>query len=233
MSYLDPLFKTLGILAKNKEVYEVALTHSSVNAVSNKKHQDYERLEFLGDSMVGEVAGELCYRYHPEMQQGDLSILKSQFIRTESEADLAKAMGLVPYIKVGPSFTGKVEDNLSVLEDCFESFIGAMLLDQGLEFTHKFVWKLFEEPIKFGTILYEENPKSELQEAIQADTKETVVYKLLKEEGPDHDKIFTLGVFIDNKLIASGMGYSKQQAQTKAAAAAIRRYKTDAKKAKK
>ena len=139
MSYLDPLFKTLGILAKNKEVYEVALTHSSVNAVSNKKHQDYERLEFLGDSMVGEVAGELCYRYHPEMQQGDLSILKSQFIRTESEADLAKAMGLVPYIKVGPSFAGKVEDNLSVLEDCFESFIGAMLLDQGLEFTHKFV----------------------------------------------------------------------------------------------
>ena len=221
MSYLDPLFKTLGIEAKNKEVYEVALTHSSVNAVSNKKHQDYERLEFLGDSMVGEVAGELCYRYHPEMQQGDLSILKSQFIRTESEADLAKAMGLVPYIKVGPSFTGKVEDNLSVLEDCFESFIGAMLLDQGLEFTHKFVWRLFEEPIKFGTILYEENPKSELQEAIQADTKETVVYKLLKEEGPSNSKIYLMGVYFMGNELGRGSGRSKKEAETAAAKDAL------------
>ena len=84
--------------------------------------------------------------------------------------------------------------------------IGAMLLDQGLEFTHQFVWKLFEKPIQYGTILYEENPKSELQEAIQADTKETVVYKTLKEEGPSNNKIYTAGVYFMGSELGRGTG---------------------------
>ena len=96
-----------------------------------------------------------------------------------------------------------------------------MLLDQGLEFTYKFVWKLFEKPIQYGTILYEENPKSELQEAIQADTKETVVYKTIKEEGPSNNKIYTVGVYFMGSELGRGTGRSKKEAETAAAKDAL------------
>ena len=223
MERLDPLFEKLGITARNKDVYDVALTHSSFNAVSSKKHQDYERLEFLGDSVVGLVTGELCYRYHPEMQQGDLSVLKSQFIRTESEAGFALELGLNQFVRVGPSFYGQIEDNLSLLEDVFESFIGALFLDQGMEFTYKFVYELFEKPIKFGQIRYEKNPKSELQEAIQADTKDTVTYRTIKEEGPSNNKYYVIGVYLSDMELGRGAGRSKKEAEAAAAEDALKK----------
>lgn len=218
---LDPLFEKLGINAKNKDVYDVALTHSSFNAVSNRKHQDYERLEFLGDSVVGMVVSELCYRYHPEMQQGDLSILKSQFIRTESEAGFALSVGLGEYLRTGPSYSGNIGDNLSMLEDIFESFIGAMYLDQGKDFAYDFVYSLFEKPISHAKIEYEENPKSELQEAIQADGRETVSYRLIKEEGPSNNKVYTIGVYLMDIELGRGNGRSKKEAETAAAKDAL------------
>lgn len=218
---LDPLFEKLGITAKNKDVYDVALTHSSFNAVSNRKHQDYERLEFLGDSVVGMVVSELCYRYHPEMQQGDLSILKSQFIRTESEAGFALSVGLGSFLRTGPSYCGNIGDNYSMLEDIFESFIGALYLDQGKDFAYDFVYKLFEKPISHAKIEYEENPKSELQEAIQADARETVSYRLLKEEGPSNNKTYLMGVYLMDIELGRGSGRSKKEAETAAAKDAL------------
>ena len=112
------------------------------------------------------VTTELCFIYHPEMEQGDLSKLKSQFIRTESESEYGRKLGLDEYISVGVSFQGPVSKADRVLEDVFESFIGAVYLDQGLDFCYKFVRGIFENDIKTGEVIPDINPKNELQEAM-------------------------------------------------------------------
>jgi ribonuclease-3 len=103
------------------------------------------------------------------------------------------------------------------MEDIFESFIGALYLDQGLLFTDRFLMDLFREDIAKSDVEEEENPKSELQEAMQADHKESVTYKILSEEGPDHEKIFTSAVYFENQELGRGTGHSKKDAEVAAA----------------
>lgn len=221
MSEFSPLYRQFKILPHDEELYLLAFTHSSYNGMAGTRHQDYERLEFLGDSVIGMVTSELCYRYHPEMEQGELSILKAQFIRTQAEADYCRKLGLDQFIRVGASFQGKVSDATSVLEDVFESFIGAVFLDQGLDFTYALVRGIFEEDIKHGSIHVEENPKSALQEAMQAERKESVTYKIIAEEGPSHDKSFVAAVYFEETELGRGKGKNKKAAETAAAADAL------------
>jgi ribonuclease-3 len=181
------------------------------------KHQDYERLEFLGDSIVGMVVSELCYVLHPEMQEGDLSVLKAGFIRKDSEYAYALKLGLNAYVRASVSFQNEVNKSHKIMEDIFESFIGALYLDQGLLFTDRFLMDLFREDIAKSDVEEEENPKSELQEAMQADHKESVTYKILSEEGPDHEKIFTSAVYFENQELGRGTGHSKKDAEVAAA----------------
>lgn len=218
-----PLYRRFMILPKNEELYRLAFTHSSYNGMAGTRHQDYERLEFLGDSIVGMIVSELCYLYHPEMEQGRLSILKAQFIRSSSEANYCKKLGLNEYIKVGPSFSKEAKNNVPLLEDVFESFIGALYLDQGCDFTLNFVRKIFDEDIKNGTIDYTINPKSYLQEAMQADNKESVVYKIIEERGTPMEKVFVAAVYFEGNQIGKGEGHNKKAAETEAAKDALSR----------
>lgn len=218
-----PLYRRFMILPKNEELYRLAFTHSSYNGMAGTRHQDYERLEFLGDSIVGMIVSELCYLYHPEMEQGRLSILKAQFIRSSSEANYCKKLGLNEYIKVGPSFSKEAKNNIPLLEDVFESFIGALYLDQGCDFTLNFVRKIFDEDIKNATIDYTINPKSYLQEAMQADNKESVVYKIIEERGTPMEKVFVAAVYFEGNQIGKGEGHNKKAAETEAAKDALSR----------
>lgn len=218
-----PLYRRFMILPKNEELYCLAFTHSSYNGMAGTRHQDYERLEFLGDSIVGMIVSELCYLYHPEMEQGRLSILKAQFIRSSSEANYCKKLGLNEYIKVGPSFSKEAKNNVPLLEDVFESFIGALYLDQGCDFTLNFVRKIFDEDIKNATIDYTINPKSYLQEAMQADNKESVVYKIIEERGTPMEKVFVAAVYFEGNQIGKGEGHNKKAAETEAAKDALSR----------
>ncbi len=218
-----PLYRRFMILPKNEELYRLAFTHSSYNGMAGTRHQDYERLEFLGDSIVGMIVSELCYLYHPEMEQGRLSILKAQFIRSSSEAAYCKKLGLNEYIKVGPSFSKEAKNNIPLLEDVFESFIGALYLDQGCDFTLNFVRKIFDEDIKNATIDYTINPKSYLQEAMQADNKESVVYKIIEERGTPMEKVFVAAVYFEGNQIGKGEGHNKKAAETEAAKDALSR----------
>lgn len=217
------LYRRFAILPKNEELYRLAFTHSSYNGMAGTRHQDYERLEFLGDSVVGMVVSELCYLYHPEMEQGQLSILKAQFIRSSSEADYCKKLGLNEYIKVGPSFSKEAKNNVSLLEDVFESFVGAVYLDQGCDFTLNFVRKIFDVDIKNAKIDYAINPKSYLQEAMQADNKESVTYKIIEERGTPMEKVFVAAVYFEGKQIGKGEGHNKKAAETEAAKDALSR----------
>lgn len=218
--YMD-LYRSFQILPHNEELYRLAFTHSSYNGMVGTRHQDYERLEFLGDSVVGMVTSELCYIYHPDMEQGQLSVLKAQFIRTSSEAAYCKKLGLDRYIKVGASFAKASKFNQSLLEDVFESFIGAVFLDQGVLFAYRLVRKIFEEDIKNAKIDAQINPKSQLQEAMQADKKESVTYRILSEWGSGEDKHFVAGVYFEGNEIGRGEGRNKKAAETEAAANAL------------
>jgi ribonuclease-3 len=233
MKELSELYKQFGIECHNPHLYEMAFTHSSVNGMIGTKHQDYERLEFLGDSVIGMVVSELCYVLHPEMQQGDLSVLKAQFIRTDSECAYALKLGLDAYVRVGVSFQGEVSKAHNVMEDVFESFVGALYLDQGLLFTYHFLMDLFREDIAISGVEEEENPKSELQEAMQADHKESVTYKILSEEGPAHEKVFTSAVYFEDQELGRGTGRSKKEAEVAAAHDALSKQAVIAREAKK
>lgn len=215
------LYRQFGILPHNEELYSLAFTHSSYNGMAGTRHQDYERLEFLGDAVVGMVVSELCYIHHPKMEQGQLSVLKAQFIRSSSEADYCKKLGLNQYIRVGASFAKDASKNVSLLEDVFESFIGAVYLDQGLEFAYKLVREIFEEDIKNASINEYINPKSFLQECMQADHKESVTYRILSEIGTGLEKQFLAAVYFEDKEIGRGVGHNKKEAETNAAKDAL------------
>ena len=217
------LYRKFNILPKNEELYALAFTHSSYNGMAGTRHQDYERLEFLGDAVVGMVVSELCYIYHPEMEQGKLSMLKSQFIRTASEAEYCKKLGLNEYIRVGASFAKDASENLSLLEDVFESFIGAIYLDQGLDTCYRIVRDIFENDVKSAKVDMTINPKSYLQECMQADKKESVTYKILEERGHGGEKTFLAAVYFEGAEIGRGMGKSKKAAETEAASDALRK----------
>jgi ribonuclease-3 len=218
---LDELFARYGIKPVNRSLYELAFTHSSVNGMMKTQHRDYERLEFLGDAVIGMVVAELCFAYHPEMDEGKLSMLKAQFIRSDSESAYSKKLGLVEYIRIGRSFQAPLEEATSVLEDVFESFIGAIYTDQGVDFAYKFVRGVFEEDVKNATVNPDENPKSELQEAMQADHAESVHYLVLNEDGPSNDKTFTVAVYFENQELGRGTGKSKKIAEMEAARNAL------------
>ncbi len=213
--------KSLGIECHDSLYYELAFTHSSVNGMHGTKHHDYERLEFLGDSLIGLVVSELAFRLHPEMLQGELSMLKASFIRTESEANYARKLGFAPFIRVGSSFQGDVSTRDNVLEDVFESFVGALFLDQGLQKSHAFLVKLFEEDIRKAKADFDNNPKSELQEAMQADYRQSVTYKILEESGPAHDRHYVAAVYFMEEEIGRGEGHSKKEAEVMAAKNAL------------
>lgn len=218
---IEKLLLSLGFHAKTGLYYEMALTHSSVNGERNSHNQDYERLEFLGDSLIGFVTSELCYTYHPEMEEGELSSLKSNFIKTDSEALYAKKIGLDKLIRVGPSFHEDLSQDHPLLEDVFESFIGALVLDQGRDVAYSFTRSLFEKDIPSASVEEINNPKSELQEAMQAESRESVHYKTLKEEGPSNARIFTCAVYFEDEELGEGVGNSKKDAETEAARSAL------------
>lgn len=218
---LSKLETRFSIHINRPYLYECAFTHSSVNGMKGTKHQDYERLEFLGDAVVGMVMGELCYILHPEMQEGRLSVLKAQFVRTESEAHFSEILGLEDFIRVGASYQGDIKSKANLLEDIFESFIGALFLDQGMEFAYNFLYKFLFPFVDGALIIESENPKSELQEAMQADHKESVQYKVVSESGPSHAKHFVSAVTFEGEEIGRGEGSSKKDAEIAAARSAL------------
>lgn len=219
---LSDLFKELHIKPNDPGIYEEAFTHSSMNATHKGDSVfDYERLEFLGDSLVGFVVADLCYKLHPDKQEGELTSMKIHFSRMEYECLLARNMNLASYVKVGPSYTADPNDSPSLMSDIFESFIGALLLDQGLDKAVAFLSGLYLEPIKKADEFLEDNPKSELQEFFQADYKEAVTYRMLDKEDTDKGPIFHAGVYFEGRLLGEGKGKSKKDAEQAAAKDAL------------
>ena len=156
-----------------------------------------------------------------------MTALRAALVRTESIGDAGKELGYEPLVRLSKGEQkGTERAHESILADCFEAVIGAIYLDQGYEAARDFIAKHIL--VKIDTILEEESwrdPKSYMQELAQKSDGATPVYQTLKEEGPDHDKLFTVGVYVSGKLKGTGVGHSKQEAQTEAAREGIKKYR--------
>lgn len=221
----------LGFSFNNIDLLVTALTHRSyVNEHRDKVKEHNERLEFLGDAVLELVSSDFLYRNYDE-PEGIMTALRAALVRTESIGDAGKELGYEPLVRLSHGEkNGSERAHDVILADCFEAVIGAIYLDQGYEAAKGFISKHIL--VKIDEILEEgtwRDPKSYVQELAQKIDSETPVYRTLREDGPDHDKTFTVGIYVGNQLIGTGMGHSKQEAQTEAAREGVKKYRARAK----
>lgn len=224
---LDQFFKKFNITPKNRELFEMAFTHSSFNSDAKTTHHDYERLEFIGDSVLGFVVASLIYKYHPEMKEGEMTRTRSSLVQSNSLAKYSINLGYNEYIRAGHSLSlEEASKNHNILEDVFEAVIGALYLDQGIEFCIKFITKIFKDDVINFKIDDFKDYKSLLQEAMQAEYRESVTYRVIREMGPPHDKTFEVEVLFNNCILGKGSGKSKKEAEQNAASDALKKKAT-------
>jgi ribonuclease-3 len=225
-AYIDFAKNKLGVTFNDVELLVTAFTHRSyVNEHKKTVSVHNERLEFLGDAVLELVVTEYLYGNFDE-PEGILTNWRSALVRTESISAAASRFGFEPLLRLSRGEKrGSDRAREQILANSFESVVGALYIDQGYEVAKKFitdaVLATFEEILKTGSWM---DPKSHLQEVVQSKDGYTPVYKVLEEVGPDHDKVFTVGVFVNNELRGQGQGPSKQAGQQKAAEAALSYY---------
>ena len=221
---LDSFFKEMHIKPKNVSIYETAFTHASYNSDANTSHKDYERLEFMGDSFINFVVADLAYNLRSDLDQGEMTKLRSTLVQQQGLTKLAKKYNLKDYIRVGKSLQNQdLEKMPHLLEDIFEAVIGAMYVDQGLNKTYDFVRNLFFDEVKNFSTEQLHDYKSTLQELLQGETRQTVTYKVLDEIGPQHDKTFIVEACYGNIILGKGKGKSKKEAEQNAAKEALKK----------
>lgn len=222
----------LGFEFNNIDLLVTALTHRSyVNEHKGSVHDHNERLEFLGDAILEMVSSDFLYRNYNE-PEGIMTAWRAALVRTESNCDAGKKLGYEPLVRLSKGEKhGSERARDIILADCFEAVIGAIYLDQGYEtakaFIDKHVLTKTEDMIEQGEW---RDAKSYFQELAQKNDGQTPVYRTLREEGPDHDKSFTVGAYVGQELKGTGVGHSKQEAQTAAAREGVKNYRTIEKK---
>ncbi len=227
MNRLDSFFKKYNIKPKNVELYEMAFTHSSYNWDAKTSHHDYERLEFVGDSVVGFVVGTKLFNTHKDMLEGELTKARSFLVQTDYLAKLALKEGFDKYIRTGKSMTSDdFSNHKSILEDIFEAVMGAIYLDQGIEFVRKVIEKIYGDEIENFVLTELKDFKSMLQEAMQAEYRESVEYVVIEEKGPPHNKMFSVEVRFNGLILGRGTGKSKKAAEQMAAQDALNKKAT-------
>jgi ribonuclease-3 len=216
---LNKFQKTLRIRFSNKNLLNQALTHRSFANENQNNIKENERLEYLGDSVLGLVINEYLFKRFDEYHEGDLAKIKSSVVSEETLATAALEIEIGSYLLLG-----KGEENSggrtrpSILANTVEALIGAMYLDCGLKNTKKFILNIFKKYIdRVDKIPNMRDPKTTLQELVQKKYKNKPEYQLLKSDGPDHKKIFSVALLINKKVIIEGTGTSKRRAEVDAA----------------
>jgi ribonuclease-3 len=211
----------------NKKLFDQAFTHRSFLNETKEKISSNERLEFLGDSIISFVISDYLFKKYPEFDEGILTNIRSLLVNTKSLAQAAKELNFGGYLKLSKGEEeSKGRQNQSLLADCFESFVGALFIDQGIEAVQAFLGESLI--IKVDDIAKNKSfkdPKSLLQEYVQAKRQSSPMYKVLEESGPAHDRKFKIGAYVDGGLIGEGFGKSKREAEETAAQKALEFYR--------
>lgn len=224
--YQDFAREKLGFEFTNIEYLVTALTHRSyVNEHKKSASQHNERLEFLGDAVLELAVTDYLFKNYTE-SEGILTNWRAALVRTESIGEAGGQVGFEPLIRMSKGEkNGTERARQQILANAFEALIGAIYMERGYaeaaKFITKFILSKLDNVLDSGSW---RDPKSHLQEVSQRIDNHTPVYKVLKEIGPDHDKIFTLGVFVGDRLMGEGSGHSKQIAQQQAARTALEAY---------
>ena len=218
---LDGLENRIGYVFQNKALLKQALTHSSyANEQKIRKNGDYERLEFLGDAVLELISSEFLFKEHPDMPEGKLTKLRSSLVCEPALAQCAKEIDLGSYL-----FLGKGEESTggryreSITSDVMEALIGALYLDGGFVATREFILKYILSDIENRILFYDS--KTVLQEIIQTKPNQKLVYNLIDEIGPDHNKEFVVEAILNGIKVGFGQGKTKKAAEQKAAYEAI------------
>jgi ribonuclease-3 len=229
--YQDFARENMGFEYKDIDLLITALTHRSyVNEHKKSVTKHNERLEFLGDAVLELVVTDYLFRNFDE-QEGILTSWRASLVRTESIGEAGDKLGYEPLVRMSKGEkNGSLRARQQILANAFEAVIGSVYLERGYDdaaiFIEKHILSKLDGILATGSW---RDPKSHLQEVSQRIDSQTPVYKVLEEVGPDHDKVFTLGVFVNNTLMGKGSGPSKQSAQQQAAQAALKTYESRAK----
>lgn len=216
-SDIEKFQSTIGYQFKNVSLLQNALTHSSY---ANEKHWKYsrnnERLEFLGDAVLELMSSEFVFSDDMEKTEGQMTKLRASLVCEPSLAASAREINLSEYLYLGrgEQVTGGAFRD-SILSDAFEAVIGAIYLDGGFTSAKEFVTKYVLSDIENKQLFYDS--KTILQEMVQAESKEQILYKVTDEKGPDHNKFYTVTCYIGKKQYGEGDGKTKKAAEQKAA----------------
>lgn len=221
---INELQSHIKIIFKDPRILKEAITHRSyLNENQDWPLDHNERLEFLGDAVLELAVTKYLFRAYPSLEEGELTMMRAALVNTKILAKIAEEIRLQECLLLSKGENGQTGKAIeTILADAFEALVGAIYLDQGYEKAENFIKKTVisrvEEIKKQGI----KDPKSILQEKIQETIKITPTYKLINESGPEHLRVFEMGVYFDQELIAVGKGLSKQEAEIEAAKQALR-----------
>ena len=221
---LEKLEQLLGVKFHNSNLLLTALTHRSfINENPATEGGHNERLEFLGDAVLELGITEYLYEKFPEKPEGELTSLRAALVNANILGEVARDLGVNDFLRLS---RGEYKDigraRLYILANAMEAIIGALYMDQGYESSKEFVIKILSPRVDeiLEKKLYKDH-KSLFQEEAQEKVGITPTYQVIEESGPDHDKSFVIGVYLNDELVAKGEGHSKQEAQQKAAEKAL------------
>ncbi len=208
---------------RHQDIFIEALTHRSV--LDNKKFKkSNERLEFLGDAVLGMVTGEFLFNTFPNTNEGALTKMRANLVNKQSLYRVGQRIQLFDLLFISPELIASESFGMkTVLADGVEAFIGAMYIDGGMEVAEQFIRKYILEPsLSEGAHLQDDNFKSQLLELLQGMKIEMPRYAVIEESGPEHDRVFTVAVMVNQRIIGEGRGKSKKAAEQDAAKNALK-----------
>lgn len=218
-SPLDACQKIIGYRFRNPALLSSALTHASV---ANSRLQSNERLEFLGDAILGMVVCRYLFDHYPDYLEGELTKIKSAVVSRKTCADVSERLGLPQFLYLGNGINARSRLPTSLAAAALESLIAAMALDGGIEAVTDFILRHMVADIEEAVASeHQNNYKSQLQQFAQKHQGATPVYELLDEKGPDHSKCFEVCVSVDGRRFTSAWGPNKKTAEQKAALLAL------------
>jgi ribonuclease III len=234
MSDLLRLQEAIGHAFHDPDLLRLAMTHPSLAHEAGAGDRHNQRLEFLGDSVLGLVLTQELYVRFPKVSEGPLTKARAQLVNSRTLAEQARRLALGGFLILSRSeeFSGG-RAKTSALADAFEALLGALFLDGGFEAARRFVLDCYRTSLDGLTFESDSsNPKGELQELLQANSTEPPHYQLIQASGPDHNRTFECAVFHDGKELGRGSGHSKKEAESAAALAALETLRAETKPAK-